>query len=125
MSQVEQKKVCLDDVILSLITTEAAADGSAASKLRPEPAKERDVDEAERILTNVAQTSRRNPDSPVGKAMKSFSDLSRDERLALLNKVHVLDSSPNILDTRPKILKELRTSTREEFFEPFMQRLEG
>ncbi|HEX8550181.1 MAG TPA: ABC-three component system protein [Abditibacteriaceae bacterium] len=118
-------EIVLDNVVLSLISTAEASEGSAAAKLRPEPVKDRDVDGALILLTQVATTSARAATSSEAKGMAAFLALSLEDRKALLSRIHVLDSSPNIIDAQDKILKSLRISTRPEFLNAVYERLEG
>ena len=124
MAQVKDGQVRLDEAVFSLVSTGQANPGSAASMLRP-GAQGRDVDGALTILTRVAENSRRDPKSAVGQAVQDFLNLSESRRRSLLSKVHVLDSSPNILESREQILKYLRVTTRPEFLTPVYERLEG
>jgi hypothetical protein len=110
------------ETILTLVTTGNAPDKSAASKLRPLPSTERNVSEALDILVRVAneKTVKSNE-----KGYDAFLDLTNTQRRALVNSIRILDSSPNIIDTKNEILALLRVATRPKFLELVYERVEG
>lgn len=114
--------VDLGSTALILITTGLAPNDSAASRLRPQSASGRDTDEALRILLEVAGSST-SKTNEAGYA--SFRSLSPSQQLALVNSISVLDASPNIVDAREQILKQMRIVTRPQFLEAVFERVEG
>lgn len=111
------------EILFTLITTATAPDGSAASKLRPVSASQyRDEEGALNILLNVANSLGNTSNQ---KFYDKFLELSLDEQRLLLKNIQVLDSSPNINDTKNHILRLLEFTTRPEYLEPLFQRLEG
>ena len=111
------------EILFTLITTATALDGSVASKLRPVSAsRNRDEEGALNILLSVANTSENISNK---KFYDKFLELSLDEQRLLLKNMQVLDSSPNINDTKGHILRLLEFTTRPEYLEPLFQRLEG
>lgn len=119
---VAKQRIKPEETILTLITTGRAPNDSAASKLRPAAAQGRDVDGALSILLNVPLTSKSDTNKP---AYDAFCALSPPQQRALVSIIHVLDSSPNILDARTEILNRLRFSTRPQFLELVYERVEG
>src|SRR5690606_26456864 len=95
--------------------------GSIASKLYPYQGF-RDVHAALELLNNVAENSKSQSNKP---AYEAFLGLSEVQREQLISCVYVLDASPNIVDTKEDILRELRYATRPQFKEAIYQRLEG
>lgn len=111
--------VDLSETSFTIITTENASKGSAASKLRPS---NRDEESAlEMLLATVAESTNDSNKS----AYKEFMKLPREIQVLLLRNITVLDSSPNIIDTKDRILINLQYATRPEHIEQFFQRLEG
>lgn len=102
-----------------LITTQRAPDGSIPARLL-----ERDHDPAEtvRLLTEVADAS----DSKSLKAsFDAFSELTRDQAEALVERIRVVAEAPDIVEVEGRIRGELRSTARSEHLEAFAQRLEG
>ncbi len=111
------------ETILSLVTTGRAGDGSAASKLRPHTAQQpRDVDTALEIIRAVPLTSKSESNKP---AYDAFLALTPEQQHALVNNIYVLDSSPNVIDTKDQILEKLKFSTRRQFLNQVYERVEG
>lgn len=106
-------------VRFTLLTTSTAPDGSAASLLR---ARDRNEEEAEKILSKVATTSTNKENAD---AYKLFTALSSEQRVNLLKAVVILDKSPNIVDLHDEICRELRHAVPREHVEHFVERLEG
>jgi hypothetical protein len=103
----------------TLLTTSTAPDGSAASLLR---ARDRNEEEAEKILSKTATTSTNKENL---EAYKSFTALSAEQRVNMLKAVIVLDRSPNVIDLHEEICRELRHAVSREHVEHFVERLEG
>lgn len=121
-SAVSCEEINLDETILSLVTTGKASDGSAASQLRPVKSLGRDEISALAILRDVAHAST----STVNKsAYEAFLKLGDAQQAMLIKKINILDSSPNIIDAREHIIKELVYSVRPEHVESLYERLEG
>lgn len=104
---------------LFLITTSRAGDGSAASYLRHSG---RDPDKAVERLRSVAQASTNQGNQP---AYSSFLALNSSTQLGLLRRVHIVDSSPTILDLDAELFSEVRWAAEREHLDSFLQRLEG
>src|SRR5262249_116317 len=100
--------------ILTLVTTGHASKDSAASKLRPHATQNRDTTTALEILREVARSSESLTNRP---SYEVFLSLSEIQQRALVTSIHLLDSSPDIVDTRDQILKRMRISTRPQFLE--------
>jgi hypothetical protein len=119
---VAERRVNPGRTILTLITAGRASNGSAASMLRPGAILGRDTNRALQILLEVAGASESRTNQP---AYEAFVNLSAFQQRALIRSVHILDSSPDILDTRDQILKRLRLITRPQFVEVVYERVEG
>jgi hypothetical protein len=116
-------KIEPSETILSLVTTGRANDGSAASKLRPHTAQQpRDIDAALEAIRGVPLSSKSESNKP---AYDAFLALTLEQQHALVNNIYVLDSSPNILDTKDQILEKLKFSTRRQFLNQVYERVEG
>lgn len=94
---------------LVLITTGTAPAGSAASCLRPTSgllsAQRRNPDEALRLLTEVAGTSRSRDLAP---AFEAFLSLTPEMRASLLTSVEVLDHQPTLGDLEGVLDRQLQ-----------------
>lgn len=110
------------ETILTLVTTGRAPKGSAASKLRPSATQDRDTDAALITLRNVAESSTSQANQ---EAFAVFRGLAERQQRTLVSSINVLDSSPNILDTREFILKQMRIGTRPQFLDAVYERIEG
>jgi hypothetical protein len=102
-----------------LLTTSDAPQGSAAAYLR---ARDRDESKADAALIKTASQST-NKENAL--AYKAYKDLDEPQRLNLLRAIIVLDGSPNILDVRDEICRELRHAVSREHIDQFVERLEG
>jgi hypothetical protein len=106
-------------VDLYLITTSDAPVGSAAFYLRTE---QRNVLYAMSALDSTAasSTNKSNED-----AYKAYVSLDQSERIGILERVIVLDSSPNIIDIGNALRQEVFWAAGKENHEAFLERLEG
>lgn len=102
-----------------LLTTGAAPDGSAASFLRM---RDRDEVEADKKLLDVVATSK-NKDNAA--AYQAYAALPEELRLSLLRAIDVLDGSPNIIDVREEIARELYHAAARDQVDHLVERLEG
>lgn len=102
-----------------LLTTGEAPEGSAASWLRGSGRAEA---KAVKALHRAAQQSR---NVATASARESFLKLTDDERMALLNAIEVLDSSPDISDVHDQLCALLHPAAPKGYVEYFVQRLEG
>lgn len=119
---IAEARVRPGETILALTTTGRAPKDSAASKLRPHATRDRDPQTALKILSEVASKSESQTNRPAYEAFRKLSD--RQQR-ALVESIQLLDSSPNIQDTRDRILDQLRISARPQFLEAIYGRVEG
>lgn len=102
-----------------LMTTGAAPEGSAASHLR---ARGRDEARAHELLVEAATTSKSQANKA---AYDAFLALPPEARLSLLRAISVLDGSPNIVEVREELSRELRLAVGKEHLPLFVERLEG
>ena len=102
-----------------LLTTGAARDASAASFLRM---RDRNEAEADKRLLAVAATSK-SKDNAV--AYQAYASLPDELRLSLLRAIDVLDGSPNIIDVRDEIARELYHAAARDQVDNLVERLEG
>jgi hypothetical protein len=102
-----------------LLTTGAAPGDSAASLLRM---RDRDEVAADKRLLKVVATSKSKENAG---AYKAYAALPEELRLSLLRAINVLDSSPNIIDVRDEIARELYHATARDQIDHLVERLEG
>lgn len=102
-----------------LITTGIAPEGSAASYLR---IRERDEVSADNLLCAVASNSTNKENA---EAYAAYTSLPEQLRLGLLRAVFVLDGSPNIIDVRDDIARELHRAAERDQIDKLVERLEG
>lgn len=105
--------------LLYLVTTSTAPANSSAAKLRYD---NRDVVSALISLQTTAQTSRSQENAP---AYKAFLATPIPERRAILERVVVLDKSPNIEGLNASLKGEVGWATERQFQDTFLQYLEG
>lgn len=118
---VQKGDVHTESVKFTLITTGIAPEGSIARRLYPYQ-EYRDVRSAVALLNEVAENSKNQSNKPAYDAYLGLSEIQREK---LISCVYILDASPNIVDTKEDILRELRYATRPQFKEAIFQRLEG
>ena len=102
-----------------LLTTGTAPEDSAASFLRM---RDRDVEEADKRLLRVVATSK-NKDNTA--SYRAYATLPQELRLSLLRAIDVLDASPNIIDVRDEIARELYHAATRDQLDHLVERLEG
>jgi hypothetical protein len=102
-----------------LLSTANAPDKSAASLLRM---RGRDEQAADKLLVAAAKSSR---NKKVSKTCKAYIALPELVRLSLLRSVMILDGSPNIIDVREDIARELRYAAPRDQIDKLVERLEG
>lgn len=110
----------LTTVILSLVTTAPAPAGSAAELLRDNAQR----DEAA-ALAKLRTTGAASQNPTVKKAWDEFKALRREGQEALLSRIRVLDTAPDIQRARNLLELTLRYSTRPQFITALCDRLEG
>ena len=103
----------------TLLTTGAAPDGSAASFLRM---RDRDEGEADKKLMQVVTSSKNKGNAA---AYRTFAALPEELRHSMLRAVYVLDGSPNIIDVRQEIARELYHAAGRDQIDHLVERLEG
>ena len=102
-----------------LLTTGAATDDSAASFLR---VRDRDEHAADKRLLKVVATSKSKDNAA---AYAAYAALPDELRLSLLRAINVLDGSPNIIDVRDEIARELYHAAARDQLDLLVKRLEG
>ncbi|MFE3378312.1 ABC-three component system protein [Streptomyces anulatus] len=102
-----------------LITTGRAAKGSAAHFLRD---RGRDLNEATKILTNTAETSKNDKQQDV---YSMFLKLKPEERSALVSTFIVIDNEPLLEDLEVELQQKLYFAASEDKRPAFLRRLEG
>ncbi|MEA3200920.1 MAG: hypothetical protein QOE90_2348 [Thermoplasmata archaeon] len=116
----ERKTKGAADVRYVLVTTAKASGGSAAQYLRPGPA--RSVEKAWGLLSEVPDISTREENET---AYTEWKKLRPKGQKRLLEKVHILDGSPNILQTDQLLRDRLGLLAAREKVEDFMAAVEG
>jgi len=102
-----------------LLTTANAPDKSAASLLR---GRERNEEAADKLLMAAAKKSE---NKKITAACAAYAGLAENIRLSLLRAVMILDASPNIIDVREDIERELHHAAPRDQIEKLVERLEG
>jgi len=102
-----------------LLTTADAPDKSAASRLRM---RDRDAEAADKLLMAAAKSSE---NEKTEKARAAYAGLPEQIRLSLLRSVMILDGSPNIIDVREEIVRELHHAATRDRIDKLVERLEG
>lgn len=108
------------DAIYYLVTTGLAPEGSAASYLRSNS--QRNPVEARGRLDQVAQTSINRDNQS---AYAAYLALKETERLHMLERIVISDSSPDIANVETCLREELAFAVNREFVGPLVVRLEG
>ena len=102
-----------------LVTTAHASSGSAASFVR---VRDRNEEAANKLLLEAATNSK---NKRIEDICKKYCELPAQIRLGFLKSVMILDGSPNILDVREEIVRELRHAAPRDHIETLVERLEG
>ncbi len=102
-----------------LLTTAHAPEDSATSFLR---ARDRNEEAADKLLMAAAKRSR---NKEIASACGIYAGLPEDVRLSLLRAVIILDASPNIIDVREDIERELHHAAPRDQIGNLVERLEG
>jgi hypothetical protein len=102
-----------------LLTTACAPEGSAASNLRM---RDRNEVAADELLCATAKSSVNKAHS---EAYAAYMALPEALRRSLLRAVFVLDGSPNIIDVRDEIARELHRAAERDQIDRLVERLEG
>jgi len=102
-----------------LLTTANAPEKSAASFLRM---RERDEASADKLLMAAAKRSK---NQKIAEACAAYAALPENVRLSLLSAVMILDGSPNIVDVREDIARELHHAAPRDQIDKLVERLEG
>ena len=103
----------------AILTTASAPESSASSLLRM---RERNEENADKLLMAAAKNSE---NKTTEKARSAYAALPEQLRLSLLRSVMVLDGSPNIIDVRNEIARELRHAAPRDQIDKLVERLEG
>lgn len=106
--------------VLTLVTTVAAPDDSAAALLRAGAS--RDPRAALGRLRAVAESSQNATLAP---AFAAFRALTAPQQELLLDAMYVLDGAPDILATQDEIKQAIRYATRPAHLDAVYERLEG
>jgi hypothetical protein len=117
---VKKKEIDIDSVILSLVTTGTTSTNTAPYFLKPNL--NRNPEKAHEIMLSFIDTSESSTNQV---NYDAFLSLSEEEQLGLLRSIHIIDSSPNIIDVSDLIKNRLRLSTRRNHIDALFQRVEG
>lgn len=110
--------VSADDRLV-LITTQAVAEGSLASKLM---VAKRDEDGALATMRTIVQSSTNATNAP---AYEAFQELGQKEQKALVSSIIIAPNQPNIEQVGIDIRHEVRFTVRRDHVDSFVTRLEG
>ena len=104
---------------LYLVTTGSAGENSAAARLRASP---RDVAAAKHALDATASSSTNKDNAAAYHVYLSASDA---DRIAILEKVIVIDAAPCVTDLEDNLRQEVYWAAGKEHHGAFLERLEG
>ena len=104
---------------LYLVTTSAAPDGTAVSRLR---AAARDLAVAQHALDATAASSTNQTNMS---AYAAYLKATSAERTAILNKVIIIDAAPTVADLDGELRQEVYWAAGKEHHAAFLDRLEG
>ena len=104
---------------LYLVTTSAAPEGTAASRLR---AASRDLAAAQHALDATAASSTNQTNMS---AYAAYRKASSAERTAILSKVIIVDAAPTVVDLDSELRQEVYWAAGKEHHAAFLDRLEG
>ena len=104
---------------LYLVTTSAAPDGAASSRLR---AASRDLAAAQHALDATAASSTNQTNMS---AYAAYLKATSSERTAILNKVIIIDAAPTVADLHGELRQEVYWAAGKEHHAAFLDRLEG
>lgn len=119
-TEADFNRIRASELVVSLVTTAQARDGSIASMLKPPPNK-RDPDTALQKLIEIANNS---DNESLKSAFQAFLALDHSDQAALVKSIHVLDASPTIEKLPVKIMR-LLLGIRPEHREAAYEQLEG
>ncbi|BFM07093.1 ABC-three component system protein [Halioxenophilus aromaticivorans] len=119
VESIKSGEISLGNIILSLVTTQAVADGSLASLLGSGP--KRDIDEAQQIMSGICE----EPNQTNDKGYKAFKSLSAAERNSLLSAIYVVGNSEDLLQIRENMKPIARQSVPVQAADAFLDRIEG
>ncbi|MCO1348079.1 hypothetical protein L0Z31_11395 (plasmid) [Burkholderia vietnamiensis] len=117
--QAESHQFTVADTRIVLLTTAKASAGSVASLLGEQ---KRDVDKAEMLLMDVANTS---TNQALTSAFDAFKKLGSAQRKALLAQVYIIPRYADIDATRKTIKHLLRVAVHAQHLDSFTERIEG
>lgn len=117
---VRDKDFLLPGTVFTLITTQTAPDGTAASYLRTGTG--RDPVKAAAILEGAAKTT---TSTQLKDACDVFLKLSAKKRNAMLAEVHIHDTEDRIADLDGRLLEEVYYAAPVDHRETFLEQLEG
>ncbi len=110
----------LPGMLLSLLTTATATEGSAPSYLRH---RDRDEDKALRAMRNVAIGSSVSAENMPG--VTAFNQLAAPQQRSLVEAIRVFDASPNVENVREKIADHLFYAADRKNLDGLVDRVEG
>lgn len=106
---------------LTLVTTSAIGDGTAASMLGPDQPR-RNVEKALSCLVEVARKSTSTTNK---KYYDEFTNLDTDAQRRLLDSVCILGSEPNLQGIKAAVRQKLELASPEGKLDAFVKRIEG
>lgn len=118
---IKNDQINLEKSCFFLVTTSAVGGSSVISELRKN-SEERDCEEVRRKLDAIALSSSNAANKS---AYASYNLLRPEEKLELIKKIVIQDSSPIIDGLENKIIDSLKYSALPQHLSPFVQRLEG
>ncbi|KAB7695019.1 ABC-three component system protein [Plesiomonas shigelloides] len=119
VESIKSGELSLGNVILSLVTTQAVAEGSLASLLGVGP--KRNTEQAQNIMSEICEESNQTNE----KGYKAFKSLSVTERNSLLRAIYVVGKSEDLLKIRENMKPIARQTVPVLAVDAFLERIEG
>jgi len=107
------------EAALYLITTGISSEHTAAWYLRPST---RDIAAAQQILDAIPSTSTNEANIS---AYQAYLAVSPSDRSAIIDRISVLDATPNVSDLDGELYQEIYWAVKREHHSSFLERLEG
>ena len=118
-TQLDKGEISLPGTLLTLVTTANAPESSAAFYLRPN--QDRNTEIATQKLLEALEKSE---NMKLESSFNAFKNLTFEDQKLLLNSIHIIDSSLNIINLVSKTTETL-IAVRREYREQVYERLEG
>lgn len=117
---VQSGEISLGKVVLTLVTTAQAKEGSIASYLCPGEKRNSQL-----AVTKLLEVAHHSENRSLIKAFNAFKGLDFENQKLLVNSIQILDFSPDIVNVSDKIKEKVKYAVRREHLNGLYERLEG